>query len=263
MDGNANASTHTLVTEGVIAHVEALQICKRSGYEGAENVLASYSAGDFMTECLKVLKNEYQLPESLQKVPGFLFWPIPLCFPSILANTLVGLEGMVRELREKGDWNKAEKLVEARKIFVQLSCSQDQLSGEYISDLSGDHCGVFLKDHPKIMELTAKEAKRAPWWGFCEALLKEQNPIVATGAISDNEDGSTAEEYALVDYGLIEKKGFFALHSIAENIHAELGKRMDALLTGYEDWKKDHLMGKVKHRLLYALSCGLIIHPNS
>ncbi|MDD5356715.1 MAG: hypothetical protein PHS53_01020 [Candidatus Pacebacteria bacterium] len=245
--------------EKVFSHVGDL---RQLDLRTAENsvlcaVLGRTSAGDFMGECVKALAARERIPEDLKNIPGIGFWPVPLYFPLILARTLFLLEQTIGTLRTEREWSKAKKLAEARKIFVHLSCGQELVEDEQMSDLSGDHCSVFLEDHPAILRLERGTEKNLPWWPFCQSLLAKPSVFRLLGAVSDNEDGSMGEVHALAETGLLADGKFFRLHSVAEEEHARLAKQMEEIILSEPEWSHEYLVGKVQHRMLYAQVAGV------
>lgn len=247
-----------VMTQEIIEHLRRLTCLSSSvsTYELKE-VLGQVSAADLMGACVRAAPHLLEVSREVRNTPGGMMWPIPLFFPSILARTLLKLEQETRSLRETKNWETGRALVKIRQLFVQLSCSQDELGGEKTSDLSGDHCGVFLNDHPEVKKIAPKDG---PWWNFCQTLLSEDDVFVLMGMVGDNEDGSEEEQYALLDTGIIVEGDFYNLHTVAEVEHAEIEEEIESIIASNPAWEQKYLWGKVCHRVAYAFATNVLRH---
>ncbi len=224
-----------------------------------EKTINKVRAGDFMSGCIQLLalRIGHRVPVHLRNIPGIGFWPVPLMFPSILTHCLNLLQQEITSLVLERKWKKATGLTNIRKIFVQIACSQEtDADGNQMSDLSGDHCAIFLRDHPQIWDLKKHEEHSLPWSSFCNDMLEFVCPFELLGALADNEEGSLSEELALAETGLIAKGKFFQLHTVAEEKHAQLAAKMEARVLADPAWKPKYLSGKAKHRILYGGHIG-------
>src|SRR5687768_486224 len=73
---------------------------------------------------------------------GILFWPTPAFFPQVIATAIEALQKDVTRLylSQRNDLANALALIRGKLAH---------LAGPG-GDLAEDHCGIFLRDHPRI-----------------------------------------------------------------------------------------------------------------
>lgn len=229
---------------------ELAKVYKSKNLVSAKKALEVMSSEQYMHELMEFLA-EKKIPKKFRDVSGILFWPIPMYFPLLLAKVLFLIEQEVFKLRANRQWTKAKKLVDIRKIYVRISCGQEKIEGEEMSDLSGDHCHIYIEDHKDIYKLPKSFEKSAVWTVLFRKLLSNKKLFETLGAISENEIGSTAEQLASVKYKIFTAQKFYRLHTVAEEEHARLSQEMIKIVMSEKDWARDFIFGQILHRVLY------------
>ncbi len=242
----AKPAFHTYVDQLISVNVDELSASEITTF------LEAIPVGDFTRECIEVVAAKAVLPDSFKGIAGIGLWPVPLYIPLFLAKTIYLLEESIVRLRRAHDWERGQKMVAIRQIFVSLACSQDKIDGEPMSDLSGDHCGAYLRDHPEIRSINPGDEEQLPWWPYCSLVSRETSALKLLGILGDNEEGSIEEIEALYVNGVMTDGDYYKLHSIAEEEHVRHTSEMTDIIATEPDWNLTYRRGKLRNRQIYA-----------
>ena len=220
-----------------------------------EGLLGRVSSSDFVAGCIHHLVQDQK---DLSSTPGLSFYAVTLRFPTVLANALAMIVKEIEDLRLSGAYELAEQLSLIKSKFIQLSCGNDQeAEEETMYDLRGDHCGLYLTDHPELRSANPAMIKNSPFWDYCTRLTEERNIMRLIGAIMESEQGGVTEIVTAAEVGLINRGYYYELHVKAEVMHGNIAEEIARMCKVVPEWKVLFLRGMALHRDWYARATGL------
>jgi Fe-S-cluster containining protein len=204
-------------------------------YEPAEG-----DANQFMRDTVRLLADRQP---GLRDRGGRAFWPVPALFPLLLVHCLHQVQRQVSELYLAAHDREAA-------ILAACRCNLLRLVAE--GDLGEDHAALFLADHPGIAAIAGEEYRQLPFYGFCQDILRIDDPILLLGALMRNEAGSLGEMEALLAENLISPGRFSAAHLVEEVTHARLADEIAERLSEFEALNRSFNAGQALHDRIYA-----------
>lgn len=151
------------------------------------------------------------------------WWPVPMDAVSILTKSIDLVQREVKRHLIAGNRAAAKE-----RAAIRMSLSQLAREG----DVGYDHVELFLRDHPRVLTLSATDVIASPFYKYCIKLLSIEDPIALAGAIALEEKFGNWEIRMLCETNMIDPDSPYAReHLVVEDDHVKLANGLyDRLL---------------------------------